>query len=393
MKKIISGCCLVLAGLSAQAQSDAQIESLMTRGAPDCFDISYNSSYLIPQLYRAGKRDTLEALVQYAIRECGDRMLFHFQLLDAIGTGRFTSQAFVSEQTFQHLENYKWHLRKATVPDDTSNRSPYVAYHKTDRRRATDSFYLFLQQMASSLKEKAGLSSTEKFLADYYAAPSDTLLTRAGDSVMNGTALYEGYKAMRRMRDIAERRGTTFSIASGIWIPNGKLNVLGPHPYINAHIGMRSPELQLGLTAGIRFMSTPGTYKVIKDDSLYTTRSFIAYYLGLDFNYALYGHKRHSLELVGGMGLDGMNPRLADKGSGTDQSKAVYQDLHSFNINAGPGYKFWTRSWYLGVELKYHALFYNNRGGTDLSGHAITLGLVLGGVLTPYCRTGEPYWY
>lgn len=44
---------------------------------------------------------------------------------------------------------------------------------------------------------------------------------------------------------------------------------------------------------------------------------------------------------------------------------------------------YYTGNNYFGVQAKYNQLFYNNAGGTDLSGGATTIGLVWGGFDRP----------
>jgi hypothetical protein len=171
---------------------------------------------------------------------------------------------------------------------------------------------------------------------------------------------------------------------SGAWIPHGNLSSAGSHGYIGFQVGASNmiPKVSINISSTARLGNMPQAIKVKKDDSVYQSTNYAAANFGLDGAYSVIGRETgnfyiHSLDILGGIGVD-VQRILSEK----RQETKIKRTLFSPDINAGLGYKCWFGKTYIGLDVKYHFLFYKNEGGTNLSGNAITIGLILGHVLT-----------
>lgn len=381
MKKSLLVTILALGSFAATAQNDATIESMMTRRHINCSDVLYNSYYLIPELYKRHADDTLQSLMDYTQRHCGPTDdLFHFEILYHISKGTFSEKLFQYRNVSTMLKQYA----NVLTPKDTAG-TLYPRYNWTLVSGAADSFYYFLRDMAIGLEARNNArNTTEAFLVKYYANPSDSLLAELKDPRYDSTVLKKDYLDYTFKAD--PRAGGHYALSSGIWLPNDNLNILGPHPYINLHIGARGKKLYMGATAGLKFVNASNDFKVLRNDSLHSSNHFMGYYLGMDVGYSISSGEKYTFDLLGGIAYDGITI-LSYNRYPDDDDKKITQTVKSLNLNVGAGYKFWfDQSAYIGLDVKYNFLFYNNKGGTDMSGNAITIGITLGGISPSYRR-------
>jgi hypothetical protein len=110
-----------------------------------------------------------------------------------------------------------------------------------------------------------------------------------------------------------------------------------------------------------------------------STSSFVGVYLGIDLGYRLITINKSGIDLLGGIAwdyietLDNYNDRMYNDG--------LSKRLNSLNLNIGIGYKFTLnkrRKDFLGLDVKYNFVDYNNQGGSDLSGNTISIQLLYG---------------
>ncbi len=163
---------------------------------------------------------------------------------------------------------------------------------------------------------------------------------------------------------------------AGIWIPTGNLSILGNHPYLGFQLGMKVQKLVVSASIALKFANSANKIHVRKDDSIYLTNRFFGGYAGVDFNYSLARKGNHQFDFIGGVGWDFLEVL---KVSQPEQDEDLTQSINGINLNAGVSYKYNFRYWsYIGLDIKYNYVDYQNPGGTDLSGHPITMALVFG---------------
>ena len=131
----------------------------------------------------------------------------------------------------------------------------------------------------------------------------------------------------------------------------------------------------LDLTLIFRFIKSKNYYQVYAQDSLFRTRHFFGGYVGAEIGYELLRNKNSELDLIGGIGYDGFDAVKTDEDAGI---KSV--SVGSLNLNGGLGSRYYYKPQgnYVGVQLRFNALNYSNRGGTNLSGDAFSLRLIWG---------------
>jgi hypothetical protein len=169
------------------------------------------------------------------------------------------------------------------------------------------------------------------------------------------------------------------AVLAGLWVPTGNLSLLGAHPYCGFQIGARYKRLLVNATVAFRFIKSANEYQVVEEGQLYNSHKFFGGYIGLDGGFDVLQTPGHEISVLAGCGFDGFDALYFENNSSIDDDD-VTRSINSLNLNAGLGYKYYIspRGGYIGLDLKYNFLFYKNNGGTDLSGNAVTLGLIFG---------------
>lgn len=390
MKRLLLLILITTFAITSQAQNNSQqIEAMMTKRVLRCDDIWYNAYYLIPELYQKNDINLLDSLLQYIELRCRvNDDLINFKVLKQIAQGSFNEDIYKDRYITRTLERYQKTINNLkTIRSGVSRPLPY-SYLPTLLSQTSDTFNHFLQQTAITLHDGNSRPALEQWLIDYYANPSDSLLSRLKDSTFSSTIIQKDYALQNYHAN--ERAGMIFSASAGAWIPNGDIALLGTHPYINVHMGGRGRKFMAGITVGAKFIKSPNHYSVLRKDSLHSSNSFVGYYAGFDMGYSLMETNKSEFDVIGGIGYDGLTTLSIEH---DDDTKDISQTIHSLNLNAGLGYKYWFKGGgFIGLDAKYNFLFYNNKGGTSLSGNVLTVGVTLGFINRGNQRYGHPYY-
>ncbi len=383
----------------AQHKSD-YVRNMMTERILTCDDIGYNSALLIPRLYGEKKADTLNAVMAYWQRNCGmtepgatfgiiyaiEQNTFNKQLTHATHVNNFTDAAVADTSYFNrsiiaNLYSYKYVFDNSNLSDTTLD----------DVAMAYQEYYTFLHSMAYSLIKESRLNVVERFLVRFYNNPDETSIDELSSATYNGTSIQAAY--MRQHQAQNSLNGFDYAIIAGAWVPTGNLGMLPGAPYFGFSLGGRRNKLTIDFTCTIGAPTAQSkTYLVANNDSLSTSNNYTAFYLGLDGAYDIAHTKKSELDLLGGIGYQGLQVL---NGSGS----APTLTINSPNINAGIGYKiklnhrvknnamnvsYTVHSSYIALQAKYNLLFFNNSPGTSLSGNAFTIGIVYGATTRIY---------
>jgi len=372
MKKLSILLVFISACIAANAQSDSAMEKLMTRRILYADDITYNCSYLVPQYYNSGKLDELKNLMDYWERKCGKvEPLVSFQILYAIKSGSFNESLYDANMV-RYLLAYKDNY---TGKDTSMNY--YYGLHPVD-----GSYYEFLSAMANSMRSQKGLTATEQVLVDFYATRDLNVLNKLDSSAYNNTVLQQSFDKVKKQRNGLNNYGG--GLFAGVWVPNGNLQLLGVHPDLGADLFVRSQRFVLGMDMQVRFLKSASSYQVYSDNVQKTTNYFSSVSLGATAGYAVVQTEKSELLAIGGVEYDA----LYQLKSTTDNDSYNGKYIASLNLNAGMEYRYYYNGYdYLGLQAKYNQLFYNNAGGTNLSGGAVLVGLVWGGFDRPLHKT------
>lgn len=359
---------LLLASFSLE-MSGQQIdpEKLMTRRFLSCQDIFYNVSYLIPEYYGNGSLDTLNSLMEFWETNCGmSEPLIRCKILFAIDAGNFDENLYTNN-IIDFLFTYK--QSKRALESNYNFYNPF--YNQQNFSLRLDNF---TKTLAENLLHKTNLNPVERFFVEFYSDMFDKTFSILDSEKFAGTKIQEYYN-----QEINVETPKTIghgSFFAGIWIPQNYLKIIGIHPAIGFSGGIKYKRLFADATLSFRFIKSPNTYLVEKDDSIWNTTHFFGGYIGLDMGYNLLTIKNECFDLLGGIAFDGFDAlSVKDKNSNNDISKSI----NTLNLNVGLGYKHLLKSNnYVGFDLKYNFVDYKNLKGTNLSGNTITINLIYG---------------
>lgn len=386
-------------GYFVPAIKDSRVEALMDKRMLGCEDIYYNSLTLIPQLYRSGQTDTLDAVVSYWGRYCGlNEANVAFMLLNSIKKGTFEEALLdphnnkaggrsmagehYQDNIISFLTEYCRMFSAVEVP------GYYVNYY----REAGEQYKSFIKELAVSLM-KNELSPAEKFLVEFYADPDVSRFKRLTDTFYNGTTLQRAYSKQTSFG------GLYMGIGSGVWHPTGKLAFIGDHPTISFHTGGRGERFYVDCNVQVRFLNSPNTFQTIYQGSLVNSRHHVGIFLGGDAGYALLKGKIHELDVQGGIGYDGLEVVAGTSNNNNSNNNDNSKTLGSLNLGAGLGYRLYlthhkdadnVRHSFVQLLARYNAVSYRNPGGTDFTGNAITFGIIYGGYYNGTRKYYEP---
>ena len=371
MKKIIKSFLLLITSFQMYGQVE-DIENLMTRRYLSCNDIAYNVSFLIPEYYEKGNKDTLKAIMTYWEEQCGiSEELIRFKILLSIDDGSF-SESLYRDNILRMLREYE------------RNNTYYGRYNNNFVR-----LNKFTVELSKTLLETKKISAVESFFLRIYANDFDQPLFEILEfDEFNGTRIKELYHKENKAREQAINFHNAWML--GVWIPQGNLELLGVHPFFGYRAGVKYKKLTADLALGIKFINSPNTYQVYKDGVIWDTDYFGGVYLGLDGGFELFRFGKNSIDIIGGIAYENINT-LNEKNENcceccTDNNKKISHNLESLNLNIGLGYKFYFKKQrhnqrYLGVDFKYNFVNFKNPHGTNLDGNVFTVNLIIGNVI------------
>ena len=367
--KLILFTILSLTTNSARSQTD-DISRLMTRRYLSCLDIIYNVRFLIPEYHQKGATDTLNAIVQYWENNCGSsEELTRVKILLAIEQNSFSENIY-NTSIIDHLIEYK--NQNTTIPLLYGKMHHHYNWHFNFA--ASDSLKVFTKKLAKELLRTTNVEPIERFFLHFYSNGIDTAFNMMKTEALHGTHLRDLY--LIEVNKLVNKPQAHIAYLAGAWIPEGNLALVGTHPFVGFRIGFKHRQLTTDVCLGFKFGKSPNQYKVFYKDSLWNTNHFFGGYIGLDAGYELIKTEKHGLAIIGGIAYNGFD---ALKDGNNDCEEDISKSINSLNLNLGIGYKYYPTHWnYFGVEAKYNYLNYQNPGGSDLSGNAITINLIYG---------------
>ena len=357
LKIFIQSFAIIIITTSAYGQIDS-IENIMTKRKLTCSDIYFNATYLIPHFYNKGAIDSAQAVIHYWEKECGQYELsIRCKILLAIRNHSFSEDLYDST-----IINALLFYKQSRLTNEL------YEYYKSD----LDTFTV---EKSKQLLSNKDLTEVEKFFLRFYSNDFENTFGMLQGENFNGTKIQQYYlKEIKQNKNYVSIHG---DILMGAWIPLGNLQTVGSHPYLGFRLGIKYRRLYTDLAFGFKFIKSPNTYQVYKNDSLYNTDYFIGGYFALDLGYELFSVKNSHFDLIGGVGYDGFTALEVDY---PDTDDDLTKSINSLNLNIGVAYKYYMNPYnYFGVEGKYNFVDYKNPKGTDLTGDVITINLIYGG--------------
>ncbi len=353
-------------------------------------NVAYNAVSLLPDLYREGRTDSINAVISYWYNKCGiSEPLLNYCILEAIRTNTFHEEIRLNEPnqydtTGTHLSNdlyadyilsgLQWYEYGSNIRANPKHYAP--DNHKDFIVSAYGRYYDFLRSLALDLCELKDLSPVESYLVHYYGYPDSNRIELLKDTIYNGSVIQQMYLQRHKSKNVIPSMNMGFLL--GTWVPNGNLSTLGIHPTIGLVIGKRARKWMADLNVNLRVGEAPNYYTFLYEDSLYKTKKFLGLYMGIDGAFELLRNKQGEINLLTGIGYDALS---------VNYDKVVQVPIPSFNFNFGLGYRIFlpvkehdlsVKCTYLNIKVKSNSIYYENRGGTVLTGNALTASIIYG---------------
>ncbi len=357
----------LLGGLWQGYAQDIDVQSLVRERHISCHDLAFSASSLIPEYYHLRETDTLEALVYFWEISCGtNEPIFRFKTLQKIENNTF-HEGWYPDNFWQLIHDYR-----QKIEEDTYQHF-YFDYEAWEYYETHQGFNEFTATLAGNLKDDKDPEPLEKFYLELYANEFDKAFSLLEEGKLEGTRLDSVY---RHEQEAKRRESFVFGgIYGGLWRPSDQLTVIGNQAQMGFMFGTVRNRTLYNISFQIGFLSSQEVYTVVVDNMLYETDHYTGYFIGFETGYDLLNARNRGLFLTGGIGYEGF-----DAFSEFDQAEyGLSRTLHTLNLNIGTQYRIqFSENGFLSLVLRHNILFYNNRGGTDLSGNALTFGLLLG---------------
>lgn len=407
---------LMIPQLSVAQVPDTAMKHLMEYRVYDCYEVEYNAVLQSQRLFKQGKKDSLTALITFWKNHCApNERIISLSVLNSIKNNTFkesiTENEFLAPRSkttftdsdiyvkdiFYYLKEYRAAVAGAIsdnqysiwVENNYSLPKDYTEYYKFYKQ-----YYGFLQEMAASLVGQRTYSPVEEFLIKFYTRPDSVDFSQLDSMKYQSSILGKQYVASKNYHN--KMHGFSSNIQLGMWLPNGPLSTLGSHPYIAYNIGGRGEVIMVDYTIGLRLGDAKNNYTVLKDGMYYNSNNFVSWFTGADVGCKLFRTHRSEFDFLVGLGYEEIQTLYEP----VENDVAKTQSVKSFYANAGLAYKIYVRDAvvkgkhkrsYFSLQTKYNYVNYNNRGGTDLTGNALIIGLVYGSYTHGYTKYPNLY--
>ncbi|MCB2230027.1 hypothetical protein KQH82_04870 [bacterium] len=341
---------------------------LTERSTEKCNEYVFNALLLIPDMYKRGRVDSVLQLIRFIESECDYRTFASLKTLISIQQGHFggtlcdtpTVCAVVGDSPgygcYGYFDSRDWYGSMYQGPPsqryaDFEDSLAGVLVHETD---STTVAHYWLRHFTGDdsflLRHLKARDCPEQCLQDAYDALVARLLSQRYEARIN------------------------LGVLTGVWLPQSEADVLGPKLEFGGQLGIYPGRFGLDATLLFRVLNAREDFVIVSDPGPDSGKSFFGGYVGLDGTYEVYRHDRHTFGLRGGTGYGW----LGHVQNGDHSSRP---NSNTFDFNLGCSYRLAynkTRTRYVGLIFRYSVLNHATRGGSDLSGNAISLCLTYG---------------
>ncbi len=340
---------------------------------PDCRDVMINAAAVIPKLYAEKPFDSIRVAVSVMEQFCGQSPnTFYIKTLLDIQQSMFHASDFSSNGGLDIL------LHSYIFTSGTPGNGGYpIGKYRYHYYAAPDNnFYKLISDWATDLLSRKQLSSSESFICNVLAGnfknPEATLKA-------NKEKYPEMYDLLRKNYSVERSQPNgVLTFISGMWLPTGNLKIVGRHPSIGMQLGGRGKSNEFDFTMQFRFVNTPGKYYVSRHDSLYALNHFFGGYIGIDYSHYFIRSANFEMGATGGVGYDGFDIIDPQKNDHSNDYLKPFS-IGSLNLNAGARFNyFFNLRFFIGIAAKYNYINYNNKKGSSMSGHPVSIDFIIG---------------
>jgi hypothetical protein len=347
---------------------EVDLDHLMKKKFLGCHDIALNCHTLIPQYLQNEQYDSVALVLAYWEKRCpsnGDQLIT--KILFNIASNKF-SEADYKEELLPAILEYKTAMEREGQGYYTMFNDDLSRYYETVKQ-----YHEFLGSYAREVKAGTRSNSLEYLLCGFFDQDFEPLLSALKNDSLPQTYLQQSFNREKaRLDDLAEYH---MSLVGEYWSPMGKAKLLGNHGGAGFQIGLKHKKFMADVTFIARFGDAKNPYSINERDSLYTTDHFSGTYMGLDVGNVIFTRKNSEFAVLGGIAYDVITAVPYD-----EEKDIEGVSVGTINLNAGAGYRYYynSRRAYLGLQGRYNVVDYFTKGGTDLSGHTISLRIIWG---------------
>ncbi|MCT4637766.1 MAG: hypothetical protein N4A72_08645 [Bacteroidales bacterium] len=358
MKKIITYLTFISFLYTVNAQD---LDHLMTRRHINCYDIEYNCTFLISDYYNRGLNDSLNYVIKYWENRCGsNELLIQTKTLIDIKNRTF-NKANINNNLFNSLIDY----RKREVYSMRYS-GMHMNYYPIDY--TAGAYNSFLDSLSTEIRDINNLTEEEKFIVDLYSGKAK--LSELKTDRYSSKLLKKHYNSFED--SIKLQPEITYTVYSGLFMPNQSLSVLGVNGIIGIGIGGIYNKNSVDLLWAFKFGGPKEDYKVLHNGSLVTTDKYAGMYVGLEYGRTILTRKNSEFYLSAGFGGERITAIPEN-----DKKDIDAKFLWALNGSAGLGYRYrYNHKNYVSVQLRYQYLDFNNPSGTKLEGNSFTMRLM-----------------
>ncbi|KGN79094.1 hypothetical protein HW49_06880 [Porphyromonadaceae bacterium COT-184 OH4590] len=339
-----------------------------------CSDIASSSGLYFVKYMQQNELDSARLLLEYWESKCGMREpIYRAKILLALKENSFKEWS-VDEVMLSNIFNYKNRINviKTSNYYQYEDNNSYYGFVPIGK-----GFDRYTQYLANSLINQYQPGQTEYLLAEFYSENNDSIFEKLQTKPYSNSSLAIQYKKV--VNEYLNMVEGHMSWITGIWIPTGRLSLLGVHPELGFQLGLKHKKMNYDLTLTIRFLNSANYYygrRSKLDDFVELTNHFFSGYIGLEVGRDIYAKNGHEIQLTGGVAFDGFDVLNEDK----------YRNLKSastytYNINFGLGYRYYIKnSFYLGLRAKYNIVDYSLNKVINFTGNPITVQFIVGGL-------------
>ncbi len=367
---ILAGACgLALSSAVLGQDSDAIHKLLTQRPLYSCEEFIFNAGQLIPRYYEQGERDSINLIISFVDSACGCTILDDAKVLLSIESGSFPLDWCDSTASGRLFNGSEF---ENCVPLSNSTHFPHLCGTPLNCRigfAPVDSgFVTFLQNLNTRMLAQVDTNTVACLVCHYYAGDIVYNARRLSHRDFAGTRIQDAYdRAVKSSLQEAYRLRLHYALVSGLWVPLGSNRILGDKIEIGGQFGIRWHRFGLDLTLAGRFLKAREPYVVKYQGSLRTTDHFSAVYSGVGPTFELFNSRKFQSELFSDVGYTDFD--VIDSGR------------YSVTGTFGGSFRWFINkpvAQYLGLQIRYSIVKFDSGGGSDLSGNALSVDLILG---------------
>ena len=339
---------------------------LRERQQIECSNAAKKNSLHFVEFMRENSIKSAKIILNQWEATCGlNEPVFRAKILWALKTGQF-NDAFFSKNCIEHIFNYQSRMKGINLSGTYWYDSRKAYYGNVPPGQDFDNY---TRELAAELLNTYPRESMEYILAEFYSNNCDTIFQKLQTFANQESTLVKEYKA--EVKKYKRKPEIHIAAITGIWVPTGKLSILGVHPDIGFEMGIKKGVINFDLMMTVKGLRSPNNYYARRKPpygELELTNFFFGGYCGFDMGCDIFVKKGHEIQLIGGIAFELLFP-------------FIDQATRSHNFNFGLGYRYYIRNgFYVGMKARYNIVDYTLDKVLDFTGNTVTVHFMIGGV-------------